>query len=143
MITRARVAFVGAWLYAAAGTAAAADLPAAYADAVAVKDFPKLLQLINTQFDIPPLALAPPEALYPVIAGRAGVQGTVKLVLYIDAGGDVRDALVADSPGWMALEEAARKSALAMRYRPARRDDQPVAAWYVVDIIFFIPAEDD
>jgi TonB family protein len=117
----------------------AADLPAPMAEAIAARDFDRLLVEINNQFDIPPVAVSEPDAVYPEIAGKAGAQGTVKLVVWVDERGDVRDAIIADSPGWLALEEAARKAAYTIRYRPATRDGKPVAAWYVADIIFFIP----
>ncbi len=119
--------------------AGAADLPAPLAEAIALRDFDRLLVEINKQFDIPPVPVSEPDAVYPEIAGKAGAQGTVKLVLRVDEYGDVRDAIIADSPGWLALEEAARKAAYTIRYRPATRDGEPVAAWYVADIIFFIP----
>lgn len=120
----------------------AADLPAKLAEAIALGDFGRLLVEVNKQFDIPPVPLSEPEAVYPKVAGEAGAQGTVKVVLRVDENGDVRDVVVADSPGWLALEEAARKSAYTIRYRPATRDGEPVAAWYVADIIFYIPAPD-
>jgi TonB family protein len=122
-----------------AGLAPATELPAAYAEAVAARDFDRLLAEINRQFDLPPLALTAPEPVYPEIAGQAGAEGTVKLLLWIDEGGTVRDVEVADSPGWLALEEAARKAAYTIRYRPAELDDRPVAAWYPAHIIFYIP----
>ncbi len=122
-----------------AGAVWAADLPAAMAEAIAAGDFDRLLVEINKQFDMPPIPLNAPEIVYPDIAGRAGAQGTVKVVVRIDEYGDVRDVVIADSPGWLALEEAARKAAYTIHYRPATRDDEPVAAWYVADIIFYIP----
>ena len=64
-------------------------------------------------------------------------------MLRVDEYGDVRDVVVADSPGWLALEEAARKAAHTIRYKPATRDGEPVAAWYVADIIFYIPSPDN
>ena len=126
-----------------AGVAAAVDVPADYAAAIAAADFPQLLSLLNRQFDIPPIPLGPPDAVYPAVAGEAGAQGTVKLLLYIDDAGAVRDVVIADSPGWLALEEAATKAAKTVRYRPATRDDRPVAVWYVLDMIYYIPAADD
>jgi protein TonB len=120
----------------------AADLPAPMAEAIALGDFDRLLAEINKQFDIPPVPVSEPDTVYPEIAGKAGAQGTVKVVLWVDEHGDVRDAIIADSPGWLALEEAARKAAYTIRYKPATRDGKPVAAWYVADIIFFIsPSE--
>jgi TonB family protein len=122
-----------------AGPAArAAELPAVYAEAIASRDFDRLLEELNKQFDIPPWPQTHPEIVYPEIAGEAGAQGTVKLLVYVDEFGYVRDTAVADSPGWLALEEAARQAALKMRYKPAKRDDEPVAAWYVADIVFYI-----
>jgi TonB family protein len=118
--------------------ARAADLPAAYAEAIASRDFDRLLAEINKQFDVPPWPQNRPDVVYPKIAGEAGAEGTVKLVVYIDELGYVREALVVDSPGWLALEEAARRAALTIRYKPAKRDEEPVPAWYVADIIFFI-----
>ncbi|HUV87045.1 MAG TPA: energy transducer TonB [bacterium] len=117
----------------------AGELPAPLAEAIELGDFDRRLVEINKQFDIPPVPLSEPEAMYPEIAGEAGAQGTVKVVLRIDEYGDVRDAVVADSPGWLALEEAARKAAYTIRYKPATRDGEPAAVWYVADIIFFIP----
>jgi len=133
--------FVIACLAVVLGSGAAAraeELPAAYAEAIASRDFDRLLKELNKQFDIPPWPQTAPEAIYPEIAGEAGAQGTVKLLVYVDEFGYVREALVADSPGWLALEEAARRAALTIRYKPAKRDDEPVAAWYVADIIFEI-----
>jgi TonB family protein len=128
-----------AFLLAAAAAAWAADLPTPLAEAVALGDFDRLLVEVNKQFDIPPLALSEPDAVYPRIAGEAGAQGSVKVVLRIDEYGDVRDVVIADSPGWLALEEAARRAAYTIRYKPATLDGEPVAAWYVADIIFHIP----
>lgn len=128
-----------AFSLAAAAATWAADLPTPLAEAIALGDFERLLVEINRQFDIPPVALTEPEAIYPRIAAEAGAQGTVKVVLRIDESGDVRDVVIADSPGWLALEEAARRAASTIRYKPATRDGEPVAAWYVADIIFYIP----
>jgi TonB family protein len=122
-----------------AATASAADLPRAYREAIAARDFSRLLAEINKQFDVPPIPVSEPETVYPEVAGRAGAQGTVKVVVRVDERGDVGDAIIADSPGWFALEEAARRAAYTIRYRPATRDGKPVAAWYVADIIFYIP----
>jgi TonB family protein len=123
----------------AAAAARAADLPPTYAEAIAARDFDRLLAELNKQFDVPPVPVSEPEIVYPEIAGRAGAQGTVKVVVHVDKRGDVGDAIVADSPGWFALEEAARRAAYTIHYRPAKRDGRPVAAWYVADIIFYIP----
>lgn len=126
-------------VFAIALSAPAADLPPAYGDAIAARDFDRLLAELNKQFDVPPVPVSEPETVYPEIAGRAGAQGTVKVVVYVDKRGDVGDAIIADSPGWFALEEAARRAAYTIRYRPAKRNGKPVAAWYVADIIFYIP----
>ncbi len=127
----------------AAAAVWAAGLPTTMAEAIALGDFDRLLVEVNKQFDIPPVPLSGPEAVYPKIAGEAGAQGTVKVVLRVDEYGDVLDVVVADSPGWLALEEAARKAAHTIRYKPATRDGEPVAAWYVADIIFYIPSPDN
>jgi TonB family protein len=123
---------------AVASVAAAAELPAAYAEAITGRDFAGLLTEINKQFDIPPIVVSEPAEIYPEIAGKAGAQGTVKILVYVDENGDVRDEVIADSPGWLALEEAARKAARTMKYKPAKLDDEAVAAWYVADIMFYI-----
>lgn len=116
-------------------------LPEKYARFISAGDFAGLIAALNEQFDIPPVALTEPAVVYPAIAGRAGAQGTVKLLIFIDETGGVKDVVVADSPGWLALEEAARRAAAEIRYRPALKDDRPVAAWYIANIIFYIPAE--
>jgi TonB family protein len=134
----ASAAFILAAMLGVGPPARATDLPAAYAEAIASRDFGRLLAEINKQFDIPPWPQTRPDVVYPKIAGEAGAEGTVKLVVYIDEFGYVREALVVDSPGWLALEEAARRAAFTIRYEPAKRDEEPVPAWYVADIIFDI-----
>jgi len=138
LTNRAIIVAILAAASASAPAARAAELPAVYAEAIAARDFDRLLAEINKQFDIPPWPQTDPEPVYPEIAGRAGAEGVVKLLVYVDEMGDVTDAVVADSPGWLALEEAARRAALAMRYKPAKRDDEPIAAWYVADIMFHV-----
>lgn len=137
-MNRAVAVFVLAAVLGSVAAVDAVDLPEVYAEAIASRDFQRLLTEINKQFDIPPWPQNSPETVYPEIAGEAGAQGTVKLVVYIDEAGDVRDAVVADSPGWLALEVAACRAALTINYKPAKLDDKPVAAWYVADIMFCV-----
>ena len=78
-------------------------------------------------------ALAPPvleefvEAPYPQQARASGEAAEVVLELDIDDSGAVTEARVVESGGG-AFDEAALRAAKQFRFRPARRDGQPVAS---------------
>lgn len=63
---------------------------------------------------------------YPEGARLRGETGTVGLELAIGADGRVISAAIARPSGVLALDEAARRAALAWRFRPATLDGRPV-----------------
>lgn len=75
----------------------------------------------------PPKLVQFVEAEYPAAAVAAGLEADVDLVLSIDADGRVTAADVSEARGH-GFDEAAQAAALAFRFEPARRGDQPVAS---------------
>jgi protein TonB len=75
---------------------------------------------------------------YPDIAKESGVEGDVVLLVYIDEGGNVRNAVVQSSPGLPALEEAAKKAAMKCKFKPAKQQGVPVGVWYSIVMQFRI-----
>ena len=67
---------------------------------------------------------------YPDIARDSRVEGDVVLLIYIDAQGDVRNAVVQSSPGLPALEEAATEAAYKCKFKAAEQQGAPVGVWY-------------
>ncbi len=65
-----------------------------------------------------PLAMFAPSPAYPLRAFRLRLEGTVVLVADVSADGSVKEALVEQSSGHAALDEAARKALLQWTFRP-------------------------
>lgn len=67
---------------------------------------------------------------YPREERRRGVEGVVRLSLFVNARGDVDSVRVLNNTtGSQRLEAAAVEAAYASRYEPARRDGQRVSRW--------------
>jgi protein TonB len=75
---------------------------------------------------------------YPEEARKLGVEGEVKLRLLIDESGRVREARLIKEPGH-GLGDAAIRSALRFRFRPARRGEQPVATMIPFTVRYELP----
>lgn len=74
---------------------------------------------------------------YPAQARRMGQQGRVELLLYVLANGRVGEAKIAQSSGYMLLDEAAINEALrAWRFIPQQTDGNAVASWQRLAISF-------
>lgn len=80
---------------------------------------------------------------YPERAWREGVGGEVRLKIHITREGTVDSAYVVRSTGHSALDSAALADAGRLRYRPARRGDEPVAVWAELPVRYPMPAETD
>ncbi len=102
-----------------------------------------------------PVAPAPPSAplvapqllhheppLYPYLARRLRVQGTVKLELKVDEKGHVTDVRQLSAPLGYGLDEAARQAARSATYRPATRDGSAVAGTTTLEIRFVLDDRD-
>lgn len=77
----------------------------------------------------------PPPA-YPMRSRRLGEEGQVLLRVHITSAGHVDQISVQRSCGHERLDDAAVEAVRAWRFAPARRGEQPVAAWVLVPIQF-------
>ena len=88
----------------------------------------------------PPIVERASPPLYPPIALRQRVDGTVELNVFVDEKGAVLDVLVVQGAGGRAgLNEAAIDSVKKRRYRPATKDGVPVKVWMSVRVRFELP----
>ena len=72
--------------------------------------------------------LSQPE--YPPTARRLGQEGTVVLLIYVQADGKVSDVKIQKSSGFDKLDEAAlREAKRSWRFIPAKEGNTPVAEW--------------
>lgn len=76
--------------------------------------------------------------LYPEAMASQELGGTVLLHLFVDSAGTVvkESTSVQESSGYPALDSAAVLGAPRLRYSPALRDNQPVAAHFLQPINF-------
>lgn len=71
------------------------------------------------------------DRAYPPLLRNLGIGGTVSLRLRVDDTGRVDEARVETSSGYNALDFAAARVALRVRFRPALRDGRPTGVWIV------------
>lgn len=76
---------------------------------------------------------------YPTALQRAGVGGSVKLQLWVDASGRVDHIQMRESSGYQSLNAAAMRAATQLRFKPATRAGDPVGTW-VEFTVNFVPA---
>lgn len=81
--------------------------------------------------------LEKPRPVYTEEARRLRIEGTVQLRVVFGAAGQIRVVSVVKGLGY-GLDEAAVQAAVAIRFRPARRDGRPVDAPAVIQIEFQI-----
>ncbi len=93
--------------------------------------------------------LADPEAErdlirrhYPPDLQRAGVGGTVRLLLWVAEDGSVDNVQTRSNSGVPALDRAAMQGARSLRFDPASYDGEPVGTWVEFDLVFE-PADDE
>jgi protein TonB len=80
------------------------------------------------------------EPVYPDLARRAGIEGTVELEVSIDAAGAVTDVeVVRGLP--LGMSEAAADAVHRWKYKPARTAAGPVASRKTVRIRFVLRGE--
>jgi protein TonB len=92
------------------------------------------------ELDVQPFALRRPEPAYPVRAEEQGVAGRVLIRLHLEADGSIsRTEVVSVAPGG-AFGEMFRKATLdslaGVRFKPARRNGQPVRAVVEIPVVF-------
>jgi protein TonB len=79
------------------------------------------------ELDSQPTVIGDVRIPYPEDARSRGIEGTVVLSVLVDEGGRVRTVKVVSGPGG-GLDQAAAKAVERIRFRPALRKGQPVAA---------------
>ena len=88
----------------------------------------------------PPIVERASPPVYPPIALRQRVDGTVELNVFVDEKGAVLDVQVVQGAGGRTgLNEAAIDSVKKRRYRPATKDGVPVKVWMSVRVKFELP----
>jgi TonB family protein len=89
---------------------------------------------------IAPVAERVSPPLYPEIARRQNLEGTVELNVLVDERGTVADVqVVTGAGGKSGLNEAAVDNVRKRRYRPATKDGVPVKVWVPVRVQFKLP----
>ena len=81
-----------------------------------------------------PVAVEQPKPVYPEIARRAGIEGTVWVMILVDKTGKVRDVQITKGPEM--FHEAAREAAWKSVWKPAIQNHKPVAVWVTYPVRF-------
>ena len=77
-----------------------------------------------------------PRPIYPMVARRQGLAGTVRLAVVVDVTGVPIQIRVKDSSGYSMLDEAARNAVERWHFEPARRAGQALIATVEVPVRF-------
>jgi protein TonB len=77
-----------------------------------------------------------PKPSYPNLSRRLSEQGTVLLRVFVTMAGDATRIELKASSGFTRLDNAALNAVQNWKFVPAKRGEQPVAAWVVVPIKF-------
>lgn len=77
-----------------------------------------------------------PQPVYPNASRRLGEEGKVVLRVHVDPDGRPSEIEIRTSSGFPRLDAAAYEAVSRWRFVPARRGDEPVAAWVAVPIVF-------
>jgi len=78
------------------------------------------------------------EAEYPPLVRDAGIGGTAVVWFFIDETGATRRALLRESSGHKALDEAALRVAEQVEFTPALNGEEPVPVWIALPITFSV-----
>ncbi|HUP94429.1 MAG TPA: energy transducer TonB [Burkholderiales bacterium] len=73
---------------------------------------------------------------YPLIARRNGVEGTVRLKVFVTREGRPADVQLDQSSGSAALDTAAFDAVKTWQFVPARRGQEAIESWVVVPVVF-------
>lgn len=76
------------------------------------------------------------ESEYPTSYRNAGIGGSVVVHFFIDEVGVVQNAVVAESSGHQAFDDAALRVADVARFSPASNRSEPVPVWIQIPISF-------
>ena len=92
-------------------------------------------------FHVPELDTEPLPFEYPPDAWEEGVGGETILKIHITSHGGVDSVRVERSSGHSGLDSAAIAGAQQLRYRPARRGEDPVAVWGYLPVRYPMPGK--
>lgn len=79
-------------------------------------------------YEVPPKPLNEEvmQGIYPEVARKLGIEGTLYLELWIDTNGKVRNVIV-KKPLYPAIDKIAKERAYQLKFEPAMQRDKPVA----------------
>jgi protein TonB len=77
----------------------------------------------------------PPPA-YPALSRRIREEGVVVLRVLVSTAGTAQEVQVRESSGHRRLDDAAREAVQRWRFVPAKRGEEPIAAWVLVPVSF-------
>lgn len=89
---------------------------------------------IPPSFNAAYLRNAPPR--YPLIARRNGVEGTVRLKVFVARDGRPAQVQLEQSSGSSALDNAALEAVKSWQFVPARRGQESIESWVLVPVVF-------
>jgi protein TonB len=73
--------------------------------------------------------------IYPEVAKKLGIEGTLYLELWIDTTGKVRNVIVT-KPLYPAIDKVAKEKAYQLKFKPAMQNDKPVGVRLSYPVIF-------
>lgn len=76
------------------------------------------------------------KLVYPEIARKAGIEGQVTIYAHIDEKGNVKDTKILVPLGNSGCNEAAVAAIKAVKWKPAKQRDKPVAVWVSIPVKF-------
>ena len=80
--------------------------------------------------------------VYPEIALRAGIEGSVTVQVFVNNKGFVEETIILSGIPQTGLNEAAANAIKRVRFKPARQRDRAVGVWISVPIHFKLTATD-
>jgi protein TonB len=89
------------------------------------------------EVDQEPAVLFEFKPSYPEAARKAGIEGSVRLRLWLDAQGKVQRVSVVRKAGY-GLDEAAQEAIMRFKFRPARKGGAPVPISFTFDFHFYL-----
>ncbi len=86
-----------------------------------------------------PIPGSSPSPVYPEIARRAGVEGTVWVKIWVDKEGNAKKAMILKSDAPL-FDEPAKEAAMKWKFTPAIMNNGPVAVWVSIPFKFRLNA---
>jgi protein TonB len=101
---------------------------------------PKDQEMVFVEYDSPPspvhgLSSIQEKLVYPEVDRKSGNQGEVHVALHITAKGEIKATKIVKSAN-PSLDKSAVDALKAVKWKPAMKNDTPIAAWITVPIAF-------